>query len=105
MIVVKHIILGTTIGASPINTCSNLTNFGGFENLGKAFKSNYSIYMSSCTLLTHDSLMNVINNLYDINLNSNINNEICFLSIGSTNIAKLTEEEIAIATEKKWTVS
>lgn len=89
--------------------CNSLTNFGGLENLGQAYSttqsanySNYKLDLSTCTALTHDSLMNVINNLYDIATKGCNTQQ---LVLGSTNIAKLTAEEIAIATNKGWTVS
>ena len=87
----------------------NLVNLGGFKDLGKAYlttaQENYSRYtltLYNCVNLTHDSLMNVINNLYDIK-SKGCNNQ--SLALGSTNLAKLTEEEIAIATNKGWNVS
>lgn len=89
--------------------CFALTNLGGFKNLGQAYLtsdaanySNYKLDLSSCTQLTHDSLMNVINNLYDIATKGCNTQQ---LVIGSTNLAKLTAEEIAIATNKGWSVS
>lgn len=89
--------------------CSKLENLGGFKDLGKAYlttrPANYSYYtldLSYSKNLTHDSLMNVINNLYDI-ASKGCNAQ--KLVLGSTNLAKLTEEEIAIATNKGWTVS
>lgn len=95
--------------------CSKLTNLGGFINLGKGYTSktnNYSSYildLSYCVELTHDSLMNVINNLYDLNLTYNVANGGTLytqqLILGSTNIVKLTAEEIAIATNKGFSVS
>ena len=92
-----------------IYSCSKLETFGGFENLGQAYdttkSANYSTYtldLSPSNNLTHDSLMNVINNLYDIK-SKGCNPQ--SLVLGSTNLAKLTAEEIAIATEKGWTVS
>lgn len=96
------------IGTMFLNN-SNLTNFGGLLNLGQAYltsananKSDYALYLSDSTKLTHDSLMNVINNLYDIATKGCNTQQ---LVLGSTNLAKLTEEEIAIATNKGWTVS
>lgn len=90
-------------------------NLGGFENLGKAFSTSneanyynnklsfsYNNASSYLQYLTHDSLMNVINNLYDI-ATKGCNTQ--SLQLGSNNIAKLTAEEIAIATNKGWTVS
>ena len=89
--------------------CIVLTTLGGFKNLGQAYltskSSNYSEYkldLSSCTQLTHDSLMNVINKLYDIATKGCNTQQ---LVLGSTNLAKLTAEEIAIATNKGWSVS
>lgn len=90
-------------------SCYALTTLGGFQNLGMAYdtnqSANYSSYkldLSASPKLTHDSLMNVINNLYDI-ANKGCNAQ--QLILGSTNLAKLTAEEIAIATNKGWTVS
>lgn len=89
--------------------CSALTDFGGLENLGQAYLTTqtanyiyYTLTLSSCTKLTHDSLMNVINNLYDIKTAGVQTQK---LVLGSTNKSKLTADEIAIATEKGWTVS
>ena len=86
-----------------------LTNMGGLKNLGMAYLTTqsanyyqYTLNLSSATKLTHESLMNVINNLYDIKTKGcNVQQ----LVLGSTNLAKLTAEEIAIATNKGWTVS
>ena len=93
--------------------CTSLTNFGGFKDLGKSFlftMENYSSYtldVSACPL-THESLMNIINKLYDLNISySTVNNGDLYrqkLILGTDNMAKLTEEEIAIATNKGWTV-
>lgn len=97
-----------------VTGCKALTNIGGFKNLGKAYMTtaNNSIHtldLSSCTLLTHESLMNVINGLYDLNLTYNVANGGTLyrqsLVLGSTNLPKLTADEIAIATNKGWNVS
>ncbi len=109
-------------GSSPtLRGCANLENFGGFLNAGKAFtekKNNYSPYtidLSNNNSLTHESLMNVINKLCDLNITYGVYDKdgepgigtlyTQQLILGSTNIAKLTAEEIAIATAKGWTVS
>lgn len=95
--------------------CGNLIDIGGFNNLGKGYtrKTNnyhpYKLDLSYCRNLTHESLMNVINNLYDLNLTYDVANGGTLyrqsLVLGATNLAKLTEEEIAIATNKGWDVS
>lgn len=93
----------------------HLENLGGFENLGEAYlttsSANYSNYTFSVLgnvtgaayhNLTHESLMNVINYLYDIGAKGCNTQQ---LILGSVGIGKLTAEEIAIATSKGWTVS
>ena len=95
--------------------CKNLTNLKSFKNLGKGYTqktnnySNYKLNLSYSTLLTHESLMDVINNLYDLNLTYNVAGGGTLytqsLVLGATNLAKLTAEEIAIATNKGFSVS
>lgn len=89
--------------------CSSLTNFGGLENIGEAYSTTqnanyvyYTLDFSYSRNLTHESLLNVINNLYDIKTKGCNAQK---LVLGTSNLAKLTAEEIAIATEKGWTVS
>lgn len=96
-----------------VNTFS-LKFMGGLKNIGKAYEEKstnyiyYTINLSSSNALTHDSLMNVINNLYDLNLTYDVANGGTLytqtLQLGSTNMAKLTEEEINVAVQKGWSV-
>lgn len=95
--------------ANALLNCLYLLNFGGFINIGQAYLttasanySNYRVLLSTSNSITYDSLMNVINNLYDIASKGVQTQQ---LQLGSTNLAKLTAEEIAIATNKGWTVS
>ena len=90
--------------------CPSLVMLGGLKNLGMDYssayyipanKSEYTLDLSYSPLLTHDSLMNVINNLYDIK-SKGVKPQT--LQLGDTNKAKLTAEEIAIATNKGWNV-
>lgn len=85
--------------------CNKLENFGGLLNLGQAYPSitvqeRYALNLATSNNLTHDSLMNVLNKVYDI---SNKGTQI--INLGNTNKSKLTAEEIAIATNKGWTVN
>lgn len=89
--------------------CRSLENFGGMNNLGESYPTTISENNSSQTLdlsyakkLTHESLMNVINGLYDIATKGVKPQQ---LILGSTNLAKLTEDEIKIAQDKGWNVS
>lgn len=96
-------------------SCPSLGNIEGLENLGKGYRgmtsnnSNFTLDVSGSSKLIHESLMNIINNLYDLNLTYNVANGGTLytqkLQLGATNIAKLTSEEINIATLKGWNLS
>ena len=75
----------------------HLTDMGGFKNL----KVNLDI--RKAPNLTVQSLMNVINNLYDFVGNGESTTST--LEIGETNLAKLTDEQKAVATNKGWQLS
>lgn len=90
-------------------SCPQIRSIGELSNIGQAYLttasanfSDYTFSLSDSTLLTHDSLMNVINNLYDI-ATKGCNTQ--RLILGSTNLAKLTAEEISTASNKGWSVS
>lgn len=95
---------------SIVANCTALTTIlGGFQNVGQNYgtsaSSNYAQYtinLSASTNLTHDSLVTVINSLYDI-ATAGTNTQ--SLVLGSTNLAKLSSTEIAVATNKGWSVS
>lgn len=87
----------------------NITNLGGFKDLGKSYDAtkgaeykNYTLNFNALTKLTRESILNVINNLYDI---ASIGVPTQQLILGNGHKAKLSEEEIAIATNKGWKVS
>ena len=89
--------------------CGQLVDLGGFENLGMAYETtkdaNYTFYglkFQQSYNLTHDSLMNVINNLYDIKTKGCKPQQ---LILGSSNISKLSAEELQICTNKGWSIS
>lgn len=71
---------------------SALTTLGGFTGL------NVALDLSRLTALTHDSIMNVINEAADVTASPKT------LTLGSTNLAKLTAAEKAVATNKGWTL-
>jgi hypothetical protein len=73
---------------------NTLTDLGGFKNLSISITS---YFLDKCPNLTVDSLMNVINNLATVSNKT--------LSLGSTNLNKLTAEQIAVATSKGWTLT
>lgn len=96
---------------SAFDNCTYLKNFGGLLNIGQNYTQksanyyNYTFRLNKSNYLTYESLMNVINNLYDLNVKYNVAGGGTLytqqLILGSTNLAKLTAEEIAIATAKR----
>lgn len=72
--------------------CTSLTDLGGFVGV----KCNLDL--SPCPL-THDSIMNVINKAADVTSSPKT------ITLGSTNLAKLSDEEKAVATAKGWTLA
>jgi hypothetical protein len=94
-------------------SCYTLVELGGFKDLGKSYETyrstNYSSYkltLSDANNLTEQSLINVLNNLYDI-ASRGVKTQTC--QLGSTNLAKLTSVEgqqaLANAQAKGWTIS
>lgn len=91
----------------PALNVSNVTNFNyifgfGYQQLKLTeihmygMKSSFDI--SGSTLYTRDALVEILNNLATVTSSRT-------LAMGSTNLAKLTEDDIAIATTKGWTLS
>ena len=76
-----------------------LTDLGGFKNL----KINFTSGLNHLPNLTVQSLMNVINNLYDFRANGETTTRT--LQLGTTNLNKLTDEQKAVATNKGWSLT
>ena len=93
--------MSSMFGYSNINS---ITYLGGFKDLGKqsSVSGISSGFLDRAPNLTHESLMNVINNLYDRKANGLSNMSIKF---GTKNLNKLTDEEKAIAVNKGWNLS
>lgn len=95
------------------NNCTHLTTFGGLENLGQGYTttasantSSYTLTLSACTKLTEQSIINVLNNLYDIKTKGCKAQKVV---LGATNLAKLTSEEgqqaLSQAQSFGWSIS
>ena len=72
------------------NGCSKLTTLGGFG----AIKENFDLHYCP---LTVESIMNVINQAATVTGKT--------MTLGSTNLAKLSDEQKAVATSKGWTLA
>lgn len=86
--------LRTTIPANAIYGCSSLEEI----ELQEGF--NVSANFSNCTNLSTDCLINMLNALKDLTGQTAKS-----LTIGATNLAKLTNAQKGIATDKNWTLS
>ena len=75
------------------NDCTALTTLGGFSGL------KVNLNLSPCSNLTKESLLNVFNEAADVTSSPKT------LTLGTTNLNKLTDEEKAIATNKGWTLA
>ena len=90
--------LPTGFGQNATNTancfqsCYSLVNITGNPN----FKTTFDI--SKSRNLTHDSLMVLINGLQTVTTAQT-------LKLGTTNLAKLTDDEKKVATDKGWTLA
>lgn len=90
--------------------CYRLKNLGGFINMGMPENFNqytsddkiyyYKVDFASCPL-TRSSIMNVFNNLYD---RASAGYPIITLNISGYTYKLLTKDDIAIATNKGWTI-
>ena len=99
--------------ANILYKASNIINIGGFTDLGNGYLTStsanyysYTLNVSTCTKLTETSIINILNNLYDIKTKGCNAQQVV---LGSTNLAKLTSEEgqqaLSSATEKGWSIS
>lgn len=71
--------------------CNSLIDIEEITNI------SVTLNFSACTLLNHSTLLKILNGLVDLT-----GEEAKTLTLGTTNLAKLTDEEKAIATDKNW---
>ena len=93
----KLIVAETTMfNENTFRACSSLETLIIEGTIGQ---QNFEVSWS--TKLTHDSLMSIINALKDFSGTGTAYT----VTLGTTNLAKLTDEEKAIATQKGWTLA
>ena len=85
----------TTIGNYVFHSCAGLTSV----TIGNGFNAD-NLDVSSSTRYSVDTLVNMLNALADRTGLSAYT-----LKLGSRNLGKLSNEQIAIATEKNWTLA
>lgn len=81
--------------------CTNLTNFGGLKNL--SINCEHS-GLEKCTILSYDSLINIINGLYDFRGNGD-NTTTRTIKLNYNSVGLLSDNDIAMATAKGWVIS
>lgn len=80
---------------------NTFTNTSNLENLTVEGVIAQSLYIHYSTKITHDSIMSVINHLKDYSGSGTTYT----LNLGENNLAKLTDTEKAVATQKGWTLA
>lgn len=80
----------------------NLTTLGGFKDWKVEWSDNYGL--AQCPNLTYESVMNVINNLYDFRANGD-ETTTKKIKFHANSLALLSDDDKAIATNKGWILS
>jgi hypothetical protein len=93
----KLIVRDASTYSNPFISASNLKNIIIEGSIGE---NGFNVQWSDS--LSHESLMSIINALQD--KTSDTSGTVWTVTLGSTNKAKLTEEELAIADAKGWEV-
>lgn len=93
--------ISTVFGYSDV---TSLTHIGGLKNLGmkSSVSGTSSSFLQYVPNLTHESAVNIINSLYD---RASAGYSVLTLKFNAKTRSKLTDEEIAIATNKGWIIS
>ncbi|MCI6265875.1 MAG: leucine-rich repeat domain-containing protein [Erysipelotrichaceae bacterium] len=96
--IIKLDFASATNVSSTFNNCNNLLEIVQISNI-KITGLNFS----SSTLLRRESLLKILNALYDYAAEGST--DTYTLIVGTKNLAKLSDEEKAIATNKGWTLA
>ena len=88
-----------------LSSNKTITHLGGFNDLGKVSNlagTNSTSFLAFLPNLTKESVLNVLNNLYD---RKSAGYSVLTLKLHANHLAMLSDEEKAIATNKGWTLS
>lgn len=93
--VIKNLDFTSCISASNmVSRCYSLMEIENISNI------NVALSFSDCTLLSHETLIKILNALVDLTGQTSKT-----LTLGAANKAKLTNEELQIAINKNWSVN
>lgn len=96
----KSLTIPATIQSLPTNTTPAFGAYLVYLNLPNGFNIS-GLNLTGDVSLCHESLVDILNKLADVTEEQ----DTYTLTLGTTNLAKLTAEEIAIGTAKGWTIS
>ena len=83
--------------------CGKLTDLGGFTNLGKAFTSDKRLDLRHSSKLTNQSVQNLIDTVYDMNLNTQGGK--ATLRLNQTVIDAMSDTQKSQLAAKGWTLT
>lgn len=83
--------------------CYALTDLGGFTNLGKAFSRSKDVNLSDSDKLTNQSVQNLIDTVYDMNLNTQGGK--ATLRLKQTVIDAMSDTQKSQLAAKGWTLT
>lgn len=78
----------------------NLVSMGGFKDLGLNFFSGDTLFLGLCPSLSNQSVQNIIDDLYDLTVESSI----CNVTFHKDVYDSITEDQFALAASKNWTI-
>lgn len=90
----------TYVGMWDLSNCVSLTDVGGFQDLGRNFGYNTcTLGLDQCPNLSKQSIINIFKSVYD---RTNTSTTKIIITYDMNNL--LSEEDIAIVTNKSWIV-
>ena len=87
---------------SMFNSCPKLSDLGGLTNMGKSFTSAITLNISSSPL-TNQSVQNIIDTIFDMNLNTQGGS--ATIKLRQTVIDAMTDEQKSQLAAKGWTLT
>lgn len=88
---------------SMFGICSDLTDLGGLTNMGKAFTSAQTLDISDSSKLTNQSVQNLIDTIYDMNLNTKGGS--ATLKLSKSVINSMSDTQKSQLAAKGWTLT
>lgn len=88
---------------SMFGSCIDLTDLGGLTNMGKAFTSAQTLDISESSILTNQSVQNLIDTIYDMNQNTQGGS--ATLKLSQSVINSMSDAQKSQLAAKGWTLT